>query len=143
MSKGLSKKEIKRLRAEREALLAQATEFLESDDYELLSDLFTEIAALSEELGEIEIAKDFSQRAEQIHALLLSPDAPLEPEIQVEAPSESTSYVSPPKISPSTPPLSQLSQSFPPTPSRQMSPPQAPPTPPQAPPTPPQAPPTP
>jgi len=69
------------LRAERDDLLAQATAFFEEDDYELLPELFSQIAEVSFKLGDRELAEGFKRKAEEIRALFISQDAPFEPEI--------------------------------------------------------------
>ena len=73
--------EVKVLRSERDDLLAQATAFFEADDYELLPELFIQIAEVSHKLGDHELAEGFTRKAEEIRSLFISRDAPLEPEI--------------------------------------------------------------
>ena len=105
----LSKKDEKNLKEERAALVAQAETFLESDDYELLPDLFTQIAELSRKLGEEDIADDFSARAKNISSLFAAPATP---------PSQDTPARSPPQApspAPATPsPISTTAPGTPP-----------------------------
>lgn len=93
MAKVLTPEEEEVLRAERDDLLAQSTAFFEEDDYELLPELFTQIAEVSYKLGERELADGFKRKAEEIRALFMSQDAPLEPEVLAP-----TSPKGPPKI---------------------------------------------
>jgi len=102
MARVLTPEEEEVLRAERDDLLAQSTAFFEEDDYELLPELFTQIAEVSYKLGEQELADGFKRKAEEIRALFMSQDAPLEPEIMMSAAPKG-----PPKIpSASSAPLS-------------------------------------
>ncbi|MHA1131471.1 MAG: hypothetical protein ACTSQQ_11775, partial [Candidatus Helarchaeota archaeon] len=96
----LSKKDIKKLREEREELLAQIEVFIQEDDYTILPDLFTQIAELSDQLNEPELAQEFRNRSIQIQALIIPDDAELEPELLLE-PSSSPSYSPPSDALPS------------------------------------------
>ncbi|MHA1276462.1 MAG: hypothetical protein ACTSQI_04025 [Candidatus Helarchaeota archaeon] len=125
----LSKKDIKKLREEREELLAQIEVFIQEDDYTILPDLFTQIAELSDQLNEPELAQEFRNRSIQIQALIIPDDAELEPELLLE-PSSSPSYSPPSDALPSAPvsytppspsstPSTPISHSPPPPPSPQ------------------------
>ena len=81
MARNLSREEEQVLRAERDDLLAQATAFFEEDDYELLPELFLQIAEVSHKLGDYDLAEGFKRKADEMRALFISQDAPLEPEI--------------------------------------------------------------
>ncbi|NVM27780.1 MAG: hypothetical protein HWN65_02970 [Candidatus Helarchaeota archaeon] len=104
MAKKLSKKEMEKIRKEREELFAQAEVFLAEEDYDILPDLFFQIAEISRKLGEDAIAEDFIKRSEDIRALILSTDAPLEPDIIDVGPSYAPTGPEPPSFPPATPP---------------------------------------
>ncbi|HUX99907.1 MAG TPA: hypothetical protein VMV49_10155 [Candidatus Deferrimicrobium sp.] len=88
MAKNLSPDEENLLRFERAELIAQAESFLVEDDYEILPELFNQIAEISMKLGEIDLAEDFKNRAKMITEMLVAQDTSFESQ---PAPSPTTS----------------------------------------------------
>ena len=97
MTEKLSKKEAKQLRAEREAILVQAETFLEDDDYELLTELFSQISELSTKLGDNALAAEFRNRAVQIRSILDAPETAPPPQTSLQPPA---SYPAPQEPAP-------------------------------------------
>jgi hypothetical protein len=100
LAKRISPDEEKMLREERTDLLSQAESFLSEDDYELLPDLFNQIAEISLKLGEQDLAEDFKNRAEMMSALIEIPDGSLEPEIRDTPTPTTSSPIQPPRPPP-------------------------------------------